>query len=97
MGSNINHRNLEGDIQMAKITVYTRTTCSYCTQVKKLLDMKGKNYEVVNLDEDRTAEAAIVAKSGARTVPIVTVTDDAGDERVASIGWNPGALLSAVA
>ena len=38
------------------------------------------------------AEAAIVAKSGARTVPIVTVTDDAGDERVASIGWNPGAL-----
>ena len=82
---------------MAKITVYTRTTCSYCTQVKKLLDMKGKNYEVVNLDENRTAEAAIVAKSGARTVPIVTVTDDAGDERIASIGWNPGALLSAVA
>jgi glutaredoxin len=80
-----------------KITIYTRTTCTYCTQVKKLLDMKGKTYDVINLDEDRDAEASIIAKSGARTVPVVTVTDDAGDEQVASIGWNPGALLSAVA
>lgn len=80
-----------------KITIYTRTTCSYCTQVKKLLDMKGKTYDVINLDEDRDAEAAIIAKSGARTVPVVTVTDEHGDEQVASIGWNPGALLSAVA
>lgn len=80
-----------------KITIYTRTTCSYCVQVKRLLDMKGKTYHVVNLDENREAEAAIIAKSGARTVPVVTVTDDSGDEQVASIGWNPGALLSAVA
>jgi glutaredoxin len=80
-----------------KITIYTRTTCSYCTQVKRLLDMKGKTYNVINIDDDRAAEADIIAKSGARTVPVVTVTDDAGDEMVASIGWNPGALLSAVA
>lgn len=80
-----------------KITIYTRTTCTYCAQVKKLLDMKGKTYDVINLDENVDAEAAIVAKSGARTVPVVTVTDDAGDERVASIGWNPGALMSAIA
>lgn len=80
-----------------KITVYTRTTCSYCVQVKKLLDMKGKSYDVVNIDDDLAAEAAIMAKSGARTVPVVTVTNDDGDEQVASIGWNPGALLSAVA
>lgn len=83
---------------MAKtITIYTRTTCAYCTQVKKLLDIKGKVYSVINLDEDRQAEAAIIAKSGARTVPIVTVTDESGDETIASIGWNPGALMAAVA
>lgn len=80
-----------------KITIYTRTTCAYCGQVKKLLDMKGKTYDVVNIDNDTAAEAAIVAKSGARTVPVVTVTNDSGDEMIASIGWNPGALLSAVA
>ena len=80
-----------------KITIYTRTTCSYCVQVKKLLDMKGKTYDVINIDDDREAAASIIAKSGARTVPVVTVTDESGDEQVASIGWNPGALLSAVA
>ena len=83
---------------MAKtITIYTRTTCVYCVQVKKLLDMKGKQYNVINLDEDPAAEAAIIAKSGARTVPVVTVSEDGGDEQIASIGWNPGALMAAVA
>lgn len=83
---------------MAKtITIYTRTTCAYCTQVKKLLDMKGKSYDVVNLDNDAKAEADVIALSGARTVPVVTVKTDDGDERVASIGWNPGALLGAIA
>lgn len=80
-----------------QITVYTRTTCSYCVQVKKLLDLKGKSYSVVNIDDDREAEARIVAKSGARTVPVVTVTNESGDEQVASIGWNPGALMQAIA
>lgn len=80
-----------------KITIYTRTQCAYCTQVKRLLDLKQKTYDVVNIDEDREAEARIVAKSGARTVPVVMVADEAGNETVASIGWNPGALMAAVA
>lgn len=79
------------------ITIYTRTTCAYCAQVKRLLDMKGKTYSVVNIDDDPAAEARIIEKSGARTVPVVMVSDNDGNEQVASIGWNPGALLSAVA
>jgi len=79
-----------------KITVYTRTTCVYCTQVKKLLDMKNVSYDVVNIDDDAKAEAHIIEKSGARTVPVVTITQG-DDEQVASIGWNPGALMKAVA
>ncbi len=80
-----------------EITVYTRTTCAYCVQVKRLLDMKGKTYRVVNIDEDPEAEQAIIARSGACTVPVVTVTDESGEEQVASVGWNPGALMAAVA
>lgn len=80
-----------------KITIYTRTTCAYCVQVKRYLDMKQKTYEVVNLDEQPAMADAIIAKSGARTVPIVTITDDQGDESIASIGWNPGALAAAIA
>ena len=80
----------------SKITVYTRTTCAYCAQVKRYLDIKQKTYDVINLDEDPSAAAAIIAKSGARTVPIVTLTNDNGEESIASIGWNPGALASVV-
>lgn len=80
-----------------KITVYTRTTCVYCVQVKQLLDMKGKEYLEVNIDDDHDAEQHIIEKSGARTVPVVTVTDSEGNETVASIGWNPGALMQAIA
>ena len=78
------------------ITVYTRTTCVYCVQVKKLLDMKGKAYNTINIDDDKDAEKHIVEKSGARTVPVVTVVKN-GEEQVASIGWNPGALMRAIA
>ncbi len=80
-----------------KITIYTRTQCAYCVQVKRLLDLKQKTYEVINIDDDREAEARVIAKSGARTVPVVMVADEAGNETVASIGWNPGALMAAVA
>ena len=80
-----------------KITVYTRTTCVYCVQVKKLLAMKGKEYQEVNIDDDKDAEKHIVALSGARTVPVVTVTNPDNEETVASVGWNPGALMQAVA
>ena len=80
-----------------KITIYTRTTCAYCAQVKRYLDIKQKTYDVINLDEKPEAAAAIIAKSGARTVPIVTLTDDSGTESIAAIGWNPSALATLAA
>lgn len=79
-----------------KITVYTRTQCASCVQVKRYLDIKKQAYDVVNLDSNPAIEAEVVAKSGARTVPVVMVTDESGNETVASIGWNPGALASAL-
>lgn len=80
-----------------KVTIYTRTQCAYCVQVKRFLDLKQQSYEVVNLDEEPEVAAAVIAKSGARTVPVVMVTDEQGSETVASIGWNPGALAAAIA
>lgn len=80
-----------------KVTIYTRSQCAYCAQVKRYLDIKQQAYDVVNLDENPTVEADIVAKSGARTVPVVMITNEQGDESVASIGWNPSALSTALA
>ena len=80
-----------------QVTIYTRTQCAYCAQVKRYLDIKKQAYEVINIDEDPVVEAEVIAKSGARIVPVVMVKNERGEETVASIGWNPGALASALA
>jgi len=78
------------------ITIYTRTTCAYCGMVKKYLDMKQKTYDVINLDEQPALADEIIAKSGARTVPVIVVTKDDNSEDI-TIGWNPGKLAAAIA
>lgn len=82
---------------MAKnITVFTTTTCSSCAMVKRFLDMKGKDYEVVNLDEhpERNQEA-LEASNNALTVPITVVTDDDGTQQ-AVVGYNLAQLAPAI-
>jgi glutaredoxin len=65
--------------------------------VKKFLDLKKQSYDVVNLDEaDPSLTDEVVAKSGARTVPVIFVTKD-DDTQDITVGWNPGKLASAIA
>ncbi|HET7629762.1 MAG TPA: glutaredoxin family protein [Candidatus Saccharimonadales bacterium] len=78
------------------ITIYTRTTCAYCVNVKKYLDMKNQAYKVINLDEQPALADEIIAKSGARTVPVVVVRDEAKDTEDITVGWNPGKLAAAL-
>ena len=59
--------------------------------------MKGKTYRVINIDDDHEAEAAIIARSGARTVPVVTVTDESGHEQRKRASAGTNALMQAVA
>jgi glutaredoxin 3 len=83
---------------MAKnITIFTTNTCSYCVMVKRFLDMKGKSYDVVNLDEhpERNEEALRVS-GGALTVPITVITKDDDSQEVV-VGYNLARLVPAVA
>lgn len=57
------------------ITIYTTNTCAYCGMVKKYLDSKGKEYEVINLDDNPELQDKVYKLSGALTVP-VTVIDN---------------------
>jgi glutaredoxin 3 len=54
---------MEGSKMAKNITIFTTNTCSYCAMVKKFLDMKGKSYDMVNLDEhpERNQEALDVS------------------------------------
>lgn len=69
------------------ITIYTTNTCAYCKMVKQFLTMKGKEYEVINLDDQPDRQAEAQALSGALTVPVTT------DGKSVVIGWNPGKLM----
>lgn len=78
------------------ITIFTTNTCAYCVMVKRFLDVKGHQYEVVNLDEQPERQAEAMALSGAMTVPITVVTkhDDSQD---VIVGYNLASLAPAVA
>ncbi len=78
------------------ITVFTTNTCSYCVMVKRYLDMKGKSYDVVNLDEhpERNQEALAVS-GGALTVPITVVTK-MDESREVVVGYNLAKLAPAL-
>lgn len=73
------------------ITVFTTNTCAYCVMVKKFLTMKGKDYTIVNLEENPEMRQSLFEKTGQMTVPITQV----GENYV--VGWNPskiGALIA---
>ncbi len=78
-----------------KITIFTTNTCAYCVMVKRFLDAKGHQYEVVNLDENPERQAEALKVSGALTVPITLVTKHDDTQEVV-VGYNPNRLAPAV-
>ena len=78
------------------ITIFTTNTCAYCVMVKKFLDMKQHNYDVVNLDEHPERQAEALALSGALTVPVTVVTKQ-DDTKEVIVGYNLSKLAPAVA
>ena len=78
-----------------KITVFTTNTCAYCVMVKKFLDAKGHEYEVVNLDENPERQAEALEASGALTVPVTVVTKH-DDSQEVIVGFNLACLAPAL-
>ena len=78
-----------------QITIFTTNTCAYCGMVKRWLDAKGHNYEVVNLDTNPERQAEALALSGALTVPVTVVTKH-DDSKEVVIGFNLSKLAPAL-
>jgi glutaredoxin len=77
------------------ITIFTTNTCAYCGMVKRWLDAKGHNYEVVNLDTNPERQAEALAISGALTVPVTVVTKQ-DDSKEVVVGFNLAKLAPAL-
>lgn len=78
------------------ITIFTTNTCAYCAMVKKYLDAKQQQYEVVNLDEQPQRQAEALQLSGALTVPVTVVTKQ-DDSKEVVVGYNLAKLAPALA
>lgn len=77
-----------------KITIYTTNTCAYCAMVKRYLDGKDKDYEIVNLDEHPERREEAYALSGAFTVPVTAISRK--DDLRVIVGWKPAELAAAI-
>ncbi|MBA3668052.1 MAG: glutaredoxin 3 [Sphingomonas sp.] len=52
---------------MAKVEIYTKSTCPFCLRAKRLLDMKKIEFEEHGVDFGGSTKAEMVQRSGGRT------------------------------
>jgi glutaredoxin 3 len=61
---------------MARVEIYTRTFCGYCTSAKRLLDDKKVAYEEIDIGSDGSRRAEMIQRAGGRTtVPQIFIDD----------------------
>lgn len=59
---------------MAKVEIYTKFLCPYCTRAKSLLKSKGATYEEYDITLGGPRRAEMIARAGGRTtVPQVFI------------------------
>eukprot|EP00982_Pelagococcus_subviridis_P004154 29081-Pelagococcus_subviridis.AAC.17 len=67
---------ITGKNESNAVTVWSKSWCPFCTQVKQLLEKEGASYLAIELDKFHEAEeiqASLAATTGQRTVPNVFV------------------------
>ncbi len=60
---------------MAKVEVFTRDLCGFCTRAKRLLQEKGVSFTEHNATVDPSVREVMVKRSGMRTFPQIFVGD----------------------
>lgn len=63
---------------MAKVEIYTWTSCPFCIRAKQLLKNKGVDFTEYAIDGDEDARDEMVARGsdGKRSVPQIFINDE---------------------
>lgn len=64
--------------------------------VKRVLTMKGHQYDEVNIDESPERHQEIMQLSGQIRVPVTVVKDDTSSDQTVIVGYNVGQLMPAL-
>lgn len=65
---------------MAKVKVYSTTTCPYCHALKDYLKQRGVDFEDINLDEHPEEIRTSVDACGSMAVPCTHIINQDGQE-----------------
>ena len=60
---------------MAKVTIYTRQACGYCSAAKSLLAKKGAEFQEIDATGRPELRAEMIQRSGRATYPQIFVGD----------------------
>ena len=58
---------------MHKVQMYTTAICPYCVRAKRLLELKGVEYEEIRIDGDREQMRVMMERSKRHTVPQIFI------------------------
>ena len=61
---------------MAKVQIFSKTTCPACVMAKEILKSKGASYEEVILDGKPKETKALMDKTGMKTVPQIFINNE---------------------
>jgi len=80
---------------MAKVKVYSTTTCPYCHLLKQYLTSHDVQFEDIVLDAQPDRVQAFVDECGSMAVPCTHITSDSGDDTVI-VGFDQPAINKAL-
>lgn len=60
---------------MAKVTIYTRPFCGYCSRAISLLNAKGADYTEIEAGMDPALRQEMMQRSGRATFPQIFIGD----------------------
>ncbi|GGO93589.1 glutaredoxin 3 [Stakelama pacifica] len=78
---------------MAKVEIYTKAFCPYCSRAKALLDQKGADYVEYDITMDQAKRAEMIDRaSGGMTVPQIFIGDRhiGGSDELAALDREQG-------
>jgi glutaredoxin 3 len=60
---------------MAKIIIYSTNHCPYCSNAKRLFELKKANYTEINIENDPEKQDEMIRLTGRRSVPQIFIND----------------------
>lgn len=61
---------------MNKVRLFTTPICPYCFALKKFLEEKGIEFEVIDVSSDLEAQKEMIEKTKQTTVPVIDINGE---------------------